>query len=60
MPQHAPNTRVCRACGGFATAVITTGTRHNDGTRATARVLCRACKGTGHATPATALTRTGR
>jgi RNase P subunit RPR2 len=43
MPQHVPNTRVCRDCDGFATAAITTGARHRDGTR----VTCRACEGTG-------------
>nr|WP_320775545.1 hypothetical protein [Streptomyces sp. CRN 30] len=52
MPQPAPVTRVCRACDGFATAVITTGARHRDGTRATRRLSCPACKGTGHTTPA--------
>ncbi|GGQ35792.1 hypothetical protein GCM10010250_00940 [Streptomyces althioticus] len=46
MPQHAQNTRVCRDCDGFATAAITTGTRHRDGTRITLRVACPACKGT--------------
>ncbi|MEU8751997.1 hypothetical protein AB0C88_16035 [Streptomyces chartreusis] len=51
MPQHAPNTPVCRDCNGFAAAVITTGTRHADGTRATLTVTCRACQGTGHAHP---------
>lgn len=60
MPQHAQSTRVCRDCDGFATAAITTGTRHTDGTRATLRVTCRACDGTGHAVPASALAKTGR
>ncbi|WP_333753320.1 hypothetical protein [Streptomyces sp. IBSBF 2394] len=59
MPQHAQNTRVCRDCDGFATAAITTGTRHRDGTRATLRIACPACQGTGHTVPA-ALARTGR
>ncbi|MFJ7229774.1 hypothetical protein ACIQVF_09540 [Streptomyces tendae] len=59
MPQHAQNTRVCRDCDGFATAAITTGTRHRDGSRATLRITCPACKGTGHTAPA-ALARTGR
>ncbi|MEU8293103.1 hypothetical protein [Streptomyces pseudogriseolus] len=49
MPQHAQNTRVCRDCDGFATAAITTGTRHGDGTRATLRVTCPTCMGTGTA-----------
>ncbi|MFJ5996902.1 hypothetical protein [Streptomyces sp. NPDC092370] len=60
MPQHAPNTRVCRDCDGFATAAITTGTRHADGTRATLRVTCLTCKGTGHTAPASAFAKTGR
>jgi DnaJ-class molecular chaperone len=59
MPQHARNTRVCRDCDGFA-AAITTGTRHADGTRATLRVTCQTCKGTGHTAPASALARVGR
>lgn len=49
MPDSAPRSRVCRDCDGFAAAVITTGTRHADGTRATLRVACPACKGTGTA-----------
>ncbi|MGW2938567.1 hypothetical protein ACWDA7_43925 [Streptomyces sp. NPDC001156] len=60
MPQHAPNTPVCRACDGFATVAITTGTRHRDGTRATLRVDCPACNGTGHTTTAPALVPAGR
>ncbi|MFF8030923.1 hypothetical protein [Streptomyces sp. NPDC016626] len=59
MPQHARNTRVCRDCDGFATAAITTGTRDRDGTRATLRIVCPTCKGTGRAVSA-ALARTGR
>ncbi|WP_427921202.1 hypothetical protein [Streptomyces sp. cg40] len=60
MPQHAEtNTPVCRDCDGFATATITTGTRHRDGTRATLRVTCTTCKGTGH-TARAALIRAGR
>ena len=59
MPQHARNTRVCRDCDGFATASITTGTRHADGTRATLRVICPTCKGTGHTAPA-GVVRAGR
>ncbi len=54
-----PAPRICPDCDGFATAAITIGTRHDDGTRATLRVTCAACKGTGHATPA-ALVRAGR
>jgi RNase P subunit RPR2 len=51
MPENARTTRVCRDCDGFATAAITTGTRHRDGTRATLTVACPTCKGTGHAAP---------
>ncbi|KUN27042.1 hypothetical protein AQJ11_17385 [Streptomyces corchorusii] len=58
MPQRAQNTPICRDCDGFATAAITTGTRHPDGSRATLTVPCPACKGTGHTAPAPALTRT--
>ncbi|MFF9122652.1 hypothetical protein ACF09J_05015 [Streptomyces sp. NPDC014889] len=60
MPQRAQNTRVCRDCDGFASVAITTGTRHNDGTRATLRVTCPTCKGTGHTTPAADFARAGR
>ncbi|MFB6962536.1 hypothetical protein ACFCYB_37565 [Streptomyces sp. NPDC056309] len=60
MPQHAPTSRICRDCDGFAAVSITTGTRHPDGTRATLRVTCPTCKGTGHAAPAAALVRVGR
>jgi RNase P subunit RPR2 len=59
MPQHAPSTPVCRDCDGFPVVAITTGTRNTDGTRATLRVTCLACKGTGRRTAA-ALTRAGR
>ncbi|MFI1410515.1 hypothetical protein ACH4Y0_11505 [Streptomyces sp. NPDC020707] len=53
MAQLAPaRARICRVCDGFAAAVITTGTRHHDGTRATLRVTCPACQGTGHRAPA--------
>ncbi|MFJ4810918.1 hypothetical protein [Streptomyces longwoodensis] len=47
MPQHALSPRVCRDCDGFATAAITTGARHHDGSRATLTITCPACKGTG-------------
>ncbi|GAA5048398.1 hypothetical protein [Streptomyces similanensis] len=60
MPQHTPSPRVCRDCDGHASAMVTTGTRHPDGTRATLRVLCPACKGTGHRVPAAGLARVGR
>ncbi|MFJ8696376.1 hypothetical protein [Streptomyces roseolilacinus] len=52
MPQHTPTAPVCRDCDGFATATITTGTRHTDGSRATLRVTCPTCQGTGRTTPA--------
>lgn len=39
--------RVCPHCDGFATVVITTGTRHLDGQRATYYVDCPACWGWG-------------
>ncbi|MGX4690877.1 hypothetical protein [Streptomyces sp. JNUCC 63] len=60
MPQHAPTARICRDCDGFATVAITTGTRHHDGTRATVRVACPACHGTGRTVPAAGLVRAGR
>ncbi|HZF91943.1 DUF2637 domain-containing protein [Streptomyces sp.] len=60
MPQRAQITPVCRDCDGFATAAITTGTRQSDGSRATLRVTCRACKGTGHTTSAPAIIRAAR
>ncbi len=59
MPQHAQTTRVCRDCDGFATAAITTGTRHRDRTRVTLRVTCPTCKGTGRTAPA-GVVRAGR
>ncbi|MFC8082092.1 hypothetical protein [Streptomyces sp. NPDC057340] len=60
MPQHAQITRVCRDCDGFPVVAITTGTRHGDGTRATLRITCTACKGTGTTAPTFAVTRMGR
>ncbi|MFC4503210.1 MULTISPECIES: hypothetical protein [Streptomyces] len=60
MPQHARITPVCRDCAGFASAMVTSGARHLDGTRATLRVTCPTCKGTGHTTPAPAMAHTGR
>ncbi|MEU6010214.1 hypothetical protein [Streptomyces sp. NPDC047453] len=60
MAQHTPTSRICRACDGFATVAITTGTRHPDGTRATLRVTCPTCQGTGHALPTAAVVRAGR
>ncbi|MGJ5827991.1 hypothetical protein [Streptomyces ossamyceticus] len=60
MPQHASNTPVCCACDGFATAAITTGARHRNGSRATLTVACPACKGTGHTARAHASVKAGR
>ncbi|WP_225636035.1 hypothetical protein [Streptomyces solaniscabiei] len=59
MPQHAPTARICRDCDGFPIVAITTGARHPDGVRATLRVTCPTCKGTGRVLPAT-LARAGR
>ncbi|MFI5792589.1 hypothetical protein [Streptomyces sp. NPDC051677] len=56
MPQHVRITRVCRDCAGFASAMVTTGTRHLDGTRVTLRVTCPACKGVGTVAAVTTLT----
>lgn len=53
MPQHAL-IMFCHKCDGFPVVAVTTGTRHRDGTRATTRVTCPACQGTGR----TALTST--
>ncbi|MFJ5213333.1 hypothetical protein ACIP98_01295 [Streptomyces sp. NPDC088354] len=60
MPQHAPSRPVCRDCDGFPVVAITTGTRLTDGTRATLRVTCPGCHGTGLALSARVLARTGR
>lgn len=60
MPQRAQNTPVCRDCDGFATVAITTGTRNQDGSRATLRATCSACKGTGRTAPVPVLARVGR
>ncbi|MER6131713.1 hypothetical protein [Streptomyces sp. NPDC001815] len=55
MPEHDSNTPACRDCKGFATVAVTTGTRGRDGSRTTLLVVCRTCNGTGHITPAAAL-----
>ncbi|MEU6028438.1 hypothetical protein ABZ825_15625 [Streptomyces tauricus] len=55
MPASTSNPPVCRDCGGFPVVSITTGARHRDGTRVLLRVVCRACNGTGHPTPAAVL-----
>ncbi|MDT3397206.1 hypothetical protein RKE29_11200 [Streptomyces sp. B1866] len=48
MPAPAPAVvPPCVQCLGFARAAVTTGARHPDGTRATVRVACPACHGTG-------------
>ncbi|MGW6491996.1 hypothetical protein [Streptomyces sp. NPDC055056] len=60
MPQHVPNTPVCRDCDGFPVVAITTGTRDCDGSRTTLRVACRACRGTGHTVRRSSLVRVGR
>jgi DnaJ-class molecular chaperone len=60
MPQHAPNTPVCRDCDGFPVVTVTTGLRDSDGTRQTLPVACPACQGTGHTRTAPALVRAGR
>ncbi|MGW7264371.1 hypothetical protein [Streptomyces sp. NPDC054842] len=60
MPQHAQPTRVCRDCDGFASAAIATGTRRTDGIRATLRVTCPTCQGTGRTVAAASLYRAGR
>ena len=59
MPQRTPAARICRDCDGFAAVVITTGSRHANGTRVTLTVGCPACHGTGHS-PAARLTRVGK
>ncbi|MFD4538480.1 hypothetical protein [Streptomyces bauhiniae] len=60
MPQPTPAPRLCRDCDGHASAMVTTGTCHPDGTRTLLRVDCPACQGTGHRTPAARLARAGK
>ncbi|MDX2854526.1 hypothetical protein PV342_40205 [Streptomyces sp. PA03-3a] len=60
MPQHALSRPVCRDCDGFPVVAITTGTRLSDGSRATLRVACPGCNGTGHTLSAPVLARIGR
>ncbi|MFF4782323.1 hypothetical protein ACFY3E_13615 [Streptomyces griseorubiginosus] len=61
MPVRLTNRPVCHHCDGFPVVSITTGTRHPDGSRATLRVVCPVCQGTGHAHHApAALSRAGR
>lgn len=52
--------RRCKTCDGFPTVAITTGPRLHDGSRATIRITCPACNGTGHSTSARTLTRAGK
>ncbi|MFC4495476.1 hypothetical protein ACFPA8_15195 [Streptomyces ovatisporus] len=48
MTQPTPaRVRRCPDCDGFPVVAIDTGTLHSDGTRATLRVTCSACDGTG-------------
>ncbi|MGW0839612.1 hypothetical protein ACWD26_05560 [Streptomyces sp. NPDC002787] len=60
MPSRVPNRPVCRSCDGFPVVSITTGARHPDGSRVLLRVICNACRGTGHTLPASAFAKTGR
>lgn len=60
MPQHAHSSPVCRHCAGFATAAVTTGARHRDGSRVTVTADCPICKGHGMTAPAPVLARAGR
>lgn len=60
MPQRTQITPVCRHCDGFATAAITTGARHRDGSRVTITAHCPTCKGHGTTTLAPVLAHTGR
>ncbi|MEV8310444.1 hypothetical protein AB0P36_24595 [Streptomyces flavidovirens] len=49
-PSHAP-ARICPACDGFASAVITHGGRDHNGQRRTITTHCRTCQGTGTIPP---------
>lgn len=60
MPHRAQTPPVCPDCRGFATVVVTTGTRNRDGSRTTLPAACPACHGTGHAARPNSLTRAGR
>lgn len=54
MTQHSPaRVRTCPDCDGFPVVHIDAGTRHRDGSRATLRVNCPTCKGSGHTDIAT-------
>ncbi|MFF7330484.1 hypothetical protein [Streptomyces sp. NPDC008150] len=60
MPEHYSAMRVCRDCDGHASAMVTTGGRDRDGSRAVLPVVCPACKGTGTTRPADRLAPVGR
>ncbi|KFG02268.1 hypothetical protein IQ62_03415 [Streptomyces scabiei] len=60
MPVRLPNRPVCHHCDGFPVVSITTGDRNRNGSRATLRVTCPACRGTGHTLPTSASAKTGR
>ncbi|WP_432017678.1 hypothetical protein [Streptomyces hydrogenans] len=47
-PAAAPTSEPCANCDGYATVVVTTGTRGTNGERHTLRVACRTCDGTGY------------
>ncbi|MEU2438517.1 hypothetical protein ABZ595_20430 [Streptomyces rubradiris] len=59
MPASTPPRPLCRDCDGFPVVAITTGDRHRNGARVTARVSCPTCQGTGYTIPAS-LVRAGR
>jgi RNase P subunit RPR2 len=44
--------RICNNCDGFPVVAIDAGYRRNDGTRATLKVVCSVCDGTGTDQPA--------
>ncbi|GGO56713.1 hypothetical protein GCM10012287_50920 [Streptomyces daqingensis] len=62
MTQPTPaRVRRCPDCDGFPVVAIDTGTRHADGTRATLRITCTGCDGTGTVSrPARLTTPVGR
>ncbi|MEU6252231.1 hypothetical protein [Streptomyces sp. NPDC047043] len=46
-PATITRVRICPNCDGFATAAVTSGARHRDGTRLLLHVDCGTCHGTG-------------
>ncbi|MET8446586.1 hypothetical protein [Streptomyces sp. NPDC005209] len=46
-PATLTRVRICPNCDGFATAAISVGIRHRDGTRVLLRVDCGTCHGAG-------------